>query len=99
MSTAQGYSVPSLRLTLCEGLHSSPGFLGGYLGHVERRPALILWVQAYNPRRLVHRNDDSDVDSCACPYTVVLDGILSRILRDRLLSPLCGLMVSRYRRG
>ena len=39
------------------------------------------------------------MDSCACPYTVVLDGIPSRILSDRLLSPLCGLMVSRYRRG
>jgi hypothetical protein len=39
------------------------------------------------------------MDSCACPYTVGLDGIPSRILSDRLLSPLYGLMVSRYRRG
>jgi hypothetical protein len=42
MRTAQGYSVPSLGVILCEGLHSSPGFLGVYLGHVESCPALIL---------------------------------------------------------
>ena len=74
---------------------------GVYLGQLQNCPALILTllVQANNPRRLVQRNDDSDVDSCACPYTVVLDGILSRILSNRLFSPLCGLMVSRYRRG
>ena len=39
------------------------------------------------------------MDSYACPYSARLDGILSRMLSDRLLSPLGGLMVSRYRRG
>jgi hypothetical protein len=29
----------------------------------------------------------------------MLDGILSRMLSDRLFSPLGGLMVSRYRKG
>jgi len=75
--------------------------VGVSLGRVESRPARILafLAQANNPRRLVQRNDDSDVGSCACPYTALLDGMPSRILRDRLFSPLCGLMVSRYRRG
>jgi hypothetical protein len=39
------------------------------------------------------------MDSYACPYAAMLDGILSRMLSDRLLSPLGGLMVSRYRKG
>jgi hypothetical protein len=99
--TTQGYSVPQHRLSLCVGPHSSPGFSGVSLDRLQTRPALILAVlaQANNPRRLVPRNDDSDVDSYTCPCTARLDGILSRILRDRLLSPLGGLMVSRYRRG
>jgi hypothetical protein len=101
MRAVQGYSVPHLRLTWCEGPHSSPGFSGVSLGRMESRPARILafLAQANNPRRLVQRHDDSDVGSCACPYTALLDGIPSRILRDRLFPPLCGLMVSRYRRG
>src|SRR5712691_2241494 len=101
MRAVQAYSVPHLRLTRCEGPHSSPGFSGVSLGRVESRPARILafLAQANNPRRLVQRNDDSDVGSCACPYTALLVGIPSRTLRDRLFSPLCGLMVSRYRRG
>ena len=72
-----------------------------YLGHVESCPALSLAIlaQAINPRWLAHVNDDSDVDSYAYPDAALLDGIPSRILSDRLLSPLCGLMVSRYRRG
>ena len=56
-------------------------------------------AQAHNPRRLVQRNDDSDVDSYAYPYTTVLDGIPGRMPSDHLFSPLCGVMVSRYRRG
>ena len=44
-------------------------------------------------------NDDSHVDSFACPCTALRDGIPSRILGDRLFSPLCGLRISRYRRG
>jgi hypothetical protein len=97
----RGYSVPHRRLSLCVGPHSSPGFLRVYLGRMENRPALIhaLLAQANNLPRLVQPNDDSDVDSCACPYTALLDGIPSRILSDRLLSPLLGLMVSRYPRG
>ena len=99
--TTRGYSVPHRRLPLCVGPHSSPGFSGVHLGRLQNRPALIRAVlaQADNPRRLAQPNDDSDVDSCACPCTALLDGIPSRILRDRLLSPLGGLMVSRYRRG
>ncbi len=42
MSTAQGYSVPSLRVILREGLLSAPGVSGVYLGHVESCPALLL---------------------------------------------------------
>jgi hypothetical protein len=97
----RGYSVPHHRLSLCVGPHSSPGFSGVYLGRMENRPALILAVlaQADNPRRLVQPHDDSPVDSYACPCTALLDGIRSRILRDRLVSPLLGLMVSRYPRG
>jgi len=99
--TTRGYSVPHRRLPLCVGPHSSPGFSGVHLGRLQNRPALIRAVlaQADNPRRLAQPHDDSDVDSCACPCTALLDGIPSRILRDRLFSPLGGLMVSRYRRG
>ena len=101
MSTTQGYSVPQLRLTLHVGPHSSPGFSGVYLGRLQNRPALIraLLAQANHPRRLVPRHDDSDMGSCACPYATVLDGIPGRIPRDHLLSPLGGLMISRYRKG
>jgi hypothetical protein len=99
--TTQGYSVPHHRVSLCVGPHSSPGFSGVSLGRLQTRPALILALlaQAHNPRRLVPPNDDSNVNSSACPCTALLDGILSRILSNRLLSPLCGLRVSRYRRG
>jgi hypothetical protein len=101
MRAVQGYSVPHRRLTRCEGPHSAPGFSGVSLGRVESRPARILafLAQAHNPRRLVQRHDDADVGSCACPYTALLDGMPSRTLRDRLFPPLCGLIVSRYRRG
>jgi hypothetical protein len=47
----------------------------------------------------VQRHDDADVDSYASPYATVLDGIPGRMPRDHLFSPLCGLMLSRYRRG
>jgi hypothetical protein len=99
--TTRGYSVPHHRLLLCVGPHSSPGFSGVYPGRMENRPAHILAIlaQANNPRRLAQPNDDLNVDSSACPCTALLDGIPSRILSDRLLSPLCGLRVSRYRRG
>jgi len=88
-------------MALHEGLHSSPGFSGVSLGRMESRPARIraFLAQAYNPRRLVQRHDDSNVDSCACPYAALLDGIPGRMPSDRLFSPLYGLMVSRYRRG
>jgi len=39
------------------------------------------------------------VDSSACPYATVLDGIPGRIPSYHLLSPLLGLMVSRYPKG
>jgi hypothetical protein len=99
--TTQGYSVPPHRLSLCVGPHSSPGFSGVSLGRMENRPALILALlaQAHNPRRLVPPHDESTMGSSACPCTALLAGIPSRILRDRLLSPLVGLMVSRYPRG
>ena len=101
MSTVQGYSVPSLRLPRHGGLHASPGLSGVSLGHVESCPALILAIlaQAIHPRWLAHVNDDSDVDSSAYPDAALLDGIPSRILSYHRLSPLYGLMVSRYRRG
>ena len=88
-------------MTLREGLPSSPGFCGSVSGAIAESPSPIraILAQADNPRRLVQRNDDSDVDSCACPYTALLDGIPGRIPSDRLLSPIYGLMVSRYRRG
>jgi hypothetical protein len=101
LRTAQGYSVPSLRLPQHEGLHSSPGFCGGVPGSGGELPSPYpcLLAQAHNPRRRVPRNDDSHVDSFACPYAALLDGIPGRMPSDRLLSPLYGLMVSRYRRG
>ena len=101
LSTTRGYSVPHLRMPLHVGPHSSPGFSGVSLGRLQNRPALIraLLAQADNPCRLVQRHDDSDVDSYPCPYATVLDGIPGRIPSDHLFSPLCGLMVSRYRRG
>ncbi len=101
LRAARGYSVPHHRLTLHEGPHSSPGFSGVSLGRLQNRPARILAIlaQANIPRRLVQPNDDSHVDSSAYPYTALLDGIPSRTLSDRLLSPLLGLMVSRYPRG
>lgn len=49
-------------------------------------PAIL--AQAPNPRRLVLGDDGSDVDSYACPYQAVLDGIRSRILRDHRLTSL-----------
>jgi hypothetical protein len=71
------------------------------LGRLQTRPALILAVLAVadNPRRLLPRNDDSNMGSCTYPCTALLDRIPSRILSNRLLSPLLGLMVSRYPRG
>ena len=101
LRTARGYSVPSLRLSRHEGLHSSPGFCGDVPGSDGELPSPYpcLLAQAYNPRRLVQRNDDSDGDASACPYTALLDGMPGRIPRDRLFSPLYGLRVSRYRRG
>ena len=101
MRTVQGYSVPHLRLPLHRGFHSSPGLSGVYLGHVESCPALSLAIlaQAIHPRWLAHVHDDSDVDSYAYPDAALLDGIPSRILSYHRLSPLYGLMVSRYRRG
>jgi len=101
LSTTRGYSVPPLRMALHEGPHSSPGFSGVSLGHLENCPALIraILAQADNPRRLVQRHDDSDMGSSACPYAALLDGIPDRIPGDRLFSPLLGLMVSRYPRG
>ncbi len=101
LRTARGDSVPSLRLSRHEGLHSSPGFCGGVPGSDGELPSPYpcLLAQAHNPRRRVPSNDDSNVDSSACPYTALLDGMPGRIPRDRLLSPLYGLMVSRYRRG
>jgi hypothetical protein len=101
LSTTRGYSVPHHRLSLCLGPHSSPGFSGVSLSRLQTHSALILAVLAVadNPRRLLPPPDDSTMGSSACPCTALLGGILSRILSDRLLSPLGGLMVSRYRRG
>jgi hypothetical protein len=84
--TTQGDSAPHRRLSLCVGSHSSPGFSEVSLSRLQTRSALILAVLAvaHNPRRLVPRHDDSTVDSSTCPCTALLDGILSRILRDRL---------------
>jgi len=93
LRATRGYFVPELCLTLDLGLHSSPGFAGVYPGRMQSRPALILAIlaQANNPRRLVQFNDDSLVDSCACPYPALLDEVFSsRIQSCRLLSPLCG---------
>jgi hypothetical protein len=101
LRTAQDYPVPPLRLTLKEALHSSPGFVGIVPGSIQQLPSPepYLLVQADNPSRLGHVNDDSGVDSIACPFSALFDGIPGRIPRDRLLPPLCGLRVSRYRRG
>src|SRR5713226_5687404 len=62
-------------------------------------PYPSLLGQANNPRRLVQINDGSNMDSSACPYQAVLEGILGRVPSDRLLPSLWGLRVSRYPRG
>ena len=101
MSTGQGASVPPLRVPRCAGPPAAPGVSGVALGRRESRPARLLAfvAPAKNPRRLVHRHDDSAVGACACPYPARLDGMSSRRLRHRRCSPLCGLLVSRSRRG
>src|SRR5882672_2328873 len=58
---------------------------------------MSLLDQANNPRRLVVSDDDSAVSSSACPYPTLLGGMRGWIPRDRLLLPLHGLRVSRYR--
>jgi hypothetical protein len=77
------------------------GCLGGVSGSTADSPGPYpgLVAQANHPRRLVPPHDDSTMDSCACPYSARLGGILRRMLRDRLFSPLGGLMVSRDRKG
>jgi hypothetical protein len=99
--TPPGDAVPQHRWSLGVGPHASPGVSGGSLGRLQTRPALIRAVLAHanHPRRLVPRHDDADGDSSPCPCTARRDGIRSRMLRDRLLSPLGGLMLSRDRRG
>ena len=61
------------------------------------RVSVSVLDQANNPRRLVIPDDDSAVSSSACPYPTLLGGMHRWILRDRLLLPLHGLRVSRYR--
>lgn len=77
------------------------GFRGGVSGAIAEPPSPYpcLLAQADHPPRLVPPPDESTMDSCACPYSARRDGSLSRILSDRLLAPLGGLMVSRSRRG
>jgi hypothetical protein len=89
MRTAQDYPVPPLRLTLKEAPHSSPGFVGIVPGSIQQLPSPepYLLVQADNPSGLGHVNDDSGVDSIACPFSALFDGIPGRIPRDRLLPP------------
>ena len=76
MRTAQGYSVPNLRLALNLGFHSSPGFFGSISGSIAELPSPYpyLLVKADNPSRLFQLNDDSDVDSYSYPYWAMLDG-------------------------
>ena len=50
LSTTRGYSVPLLRVTLHEGLHSSPGFSGVSLGQLENCPALL---RAFWPKPII----------------------------------------------
>ena len=61
------------------------------------RVSMSLLDQANNPRRLVVSDDDSAVSSSACPSPTLLGGMREWIPRDRLLLPLHGLRVSRYR--
>ena len=105
--TAQGYSVPECCLPLSVGPHCSPGdVMGCNLEHAIRCPAgesklshvsMSLLDQADNLRRLVVPDDDSAVSSSACPSPTLLGGMRGWIPRDRLLLPLHGLRVSRYR--
>jgi hypothetical protein len=62
-------------------------------------PYPSLLGQANNPRRLVQINDGSNMDSSACPYQAVLEGILGRIPGYPRLPSLWGLRISRYPRG
>jgi hypothetical protein len=101
VSTTPGDAVPQHRWSRCVGPHASPGVSGVSLGRLQTRPALLRAVlaPAHHPRRLVPPHDDADVASSTWPCTALRDGILSRMLRDRRLSPLGGWMVSRDRRG
>jgi hypothetical protein len=105
--TVQGYSVPECGLPLGVGPHCSPGdVVGCTLEHAISCPAgeselshvsMSILDQANNPRRLVVPDDDSAVSSSACPYPTLLGGMRGWVSRDRLLFPLHGLRVSRYR--
>ena len=71
------------------------------LSQFQKRSALSLAILAVatNPRRLLHRNDDSSVGSTeAYPCSAWLGGIPGRIPSDPHLLSLLGLMVSRYPR-
>jgi len=101
LSPPRGSSVPHHRLAWCGGPHASPGVSGVSLRRLQTRSALLRAVLAVanHPRRRLPPHDDAPMGSSACPCTALLGGSLNRILRDRLLSPLGGLRVSRYRRG
>src|SRR5262245_13533419 len=82
------------------GSHCSPDYLwnASRIRNEAVRPFTVSILDpANNPRRLVTTNDDSGVSSFSYPYATLLDGIRSRVLRDRLSFPLHGLMVSRNR--
>ena len=96
----RSYSVPDFRLTLNVGSHYSPGYFRDALW-IKRQfvqPFSLSFLdQADNPSRLVLNHDDSDVSSCAYPYSTVLDGIPRWVQGYRLSFPLHGLRISRYR--
>jgi len=76
------------------------GFLGVYLGQLQTCPALILAVLAQAHNRVGLPKLTTIQSWVRVPIHRQLCAMDSRrIPSDHLLSPLCGLMVSRYRRG
>ena len=94
----RSYSVPGGGLSLRLGPHYSPGALWDAAWNKQRivQPrrggtspvSISLLDQANNPRRLVVHNDDSNVSSCAYPYSTLLGGMHGWIPWDRLSLPL-----------
>ena len=88
--------LPSLRVTLSAGFSGSRYWSEGVLPAPTSFP---FWVKPMNLRRLVRRNDGSDVPSLSLLIASCSQRRPVRFKAYLVLSPLQGLMVSRYPGG